>query len=86
MRQSYSELERYELALDPHRKKLGGVCAGFARYLDVNLTIVRIVTVFGLLGFAQATLIAYGLAYFILDEKSDTETLVDADWEDLEDR
>lgn len=31
------------LALDKRRKKIAGVCAGFARYLDADVTLVRIV-------------------------------------------
>ena len=85
MRQSYSELNQYELALDPARKKLGGVCAGLARYLDVSTAVVRVVALVSLVLFTQATLIAYGLAYLILDEKTDDETLLDSDWDDFDD-
>jgi phage shock protein C len=31
-----------ELKLDKRNKKIGGVCAGFARYLDVDITLVRV--------------------------------------------
>ena len=85
MRRRYSDLDQYQLALDPARKKLGGVCAGLARYLDISTAVVRVVAIVSLVLFTQATLIAYGLAYLILDERSDDETLVDADWEDLDD-
>jgi phage shock protein C len=31
------------LALDKRRKKIAGVCAGFARYIDADVTLVRII-------------------------------------------
>ncbi len=31
------------LALDVENKKIAGVCAGFARYLDIDVTLVRII-------------------------------------------
>jgi phage shock protein C len=33
------------LTLSPTDKKLGGVCGGIAEYLDVDPTIIRLVTV-----------------------------------------
>lgn len=32
------------LLLDKRNKKVGGVCAGFARYLGVDVTLVRVIT------------------------------------------
>jgi len=32
------------LLLDRRNKKIGGVCAGFARYMNVDVTLVRVVT------------------------------------------
>lgn len=57
-----------ELARDPGHAKLGGVCAGIARYLDISRFIVRLGAVIALILVPQVTLIAYGLAYLILDE------------------
>jgi phage shock protein C len=31
------------LMLDKRNKKIAGVCAGFARYLDVDVTLIRII-------------------------------------------
>lgn len=57
-----------ELAKDPERARLGGVCAGIARYLDISTFYVRLCALLALIVAPQVTLIAYGLAYFILDE------------------
>ena len=58
-----------ELYLDTDHKKLGGVCAGVANYLDVPRTWVRIAAVIGLIIHPPSVLLAYGLAYMILDEE-----------------
>jgi phage shock protein C len=68
-----------EIYLDPVHKKLGGVCAGVANYLDVPRLYVRIAAVIALLVFSQATLIAYGLAYLILEEEP-----LDGEYKDLD--
>jgi phage shock protein C len=57
------------LGKDPFRKKLGGVCAGFARYLDVEPLLVRIIAIVALIIAPQATLLAYGIAYVVLDDR-----------------
>jgi phage shock protein PspC (stress-responsive transcriptional regulator) len=62
-------MDRRRLALDPFRKKLGGVCAGFARYLSVEPLIVRLLAICGLFVAPQATLLAYGIAYLVLDNE-----------------
>jgi phage shock protein C len=61
--------DRQDLALDPINKKLGGVCAGFARYFNIPSLLIRIGAIIGLCVLPQATLLAYGLAYFILDTR-----------------
>lgn len=57
------------LSKDPINRKLGGVCAGFARFLDIPTFPVRLGAVLSLFIIPQATLIAYGLAYLILDDR-----------------
>ena len=44
---------RGRFALDKANGKLGGVCAGIARYFDVDVTLVRV-------GFVLGTLIGFG--------------------------
>ncbi|MFT5210817.1 MAG: phage shock protein C [Flavobacterium sp.] len=61
-------IEDRELKRDSKRKKIAGVCAGIARYLQIPRLAVRIVAVIGLLTMPQPMLIAYGLAYLILDD------------------
>ena len=63
--------EDREIYLDPDHKKLGGVCAGVANYFDIPRFWVRIAAIVGLFIQPPAILIAYGLAYLILDEEPD---------------
>lgn len=70
-RRYFDDFEDYPLARDPERKKLGGVCAGVARYFEVEPIVVRVIAVIALVIFSQATLLAYGLAYLILDDYTD---------------
>ena len=58
-----------ELYLDKHNGKLGGVCAGVARYLDMPRFWVRVAAVIGLLVHAPSVLLAYGLAFMILEDQ-----------------
>ena len=53
-----------ELMLDKRNKKIAGVCAGFARYFDVDVTLVRVIwlavaltTGFGFVAYLAAWLI-----------------------------
>lgn len=64
-------MENRELTLDIRNRKLGGVCAGVANYLDVSRFWVRVAAVIGLFIHPPSVLLAYGLAYLILDEKAD---------------
>ena len=56
---------RSALSRPMDQKKIGGVCAGFARYLDVDVTLIRIlwlvVALFGGVGF-----IAYLVAWLLM--------------------
>lgn len=64
----FEDFEDRQFARDPVRARLGGVCAGIARYLEVPTFWVRLVAVVSLCIAPQVTLIAYGLAYLVLDE------------------
>jgi len=53
------------LMLDKRNKKIGGVCAGFARYYEVDVTLIRVLT----LAVALATgvgFLAYLAAWLIM--------------------
>jgi phage shock protein C len=56
---------RVPLALDKRHKKIAGVCAGFARYLDVDVVAVRIVLL--ILAFSTGVgFIAYLVAWIVM--------------------
>jgi phage shock protein C len=59
-----------QLARDPVLAKMGGVCAGIARYLGVPVLTTRLVAIIGLCIAPMVTLLAYGLAYLILEAQS----------------
>jgi len=71
----FDDMRERQLGLDSEHKKLGGVCAGTAHYLDVPSAFIRLVALVALLFMPQATLLAYGLAFFILDDLSEQEML-----------
>ena len=71
MSQYIDELGERQLGRDRVNARLGGVCAGVGHYLDVPSLFVRVGAILGLLVAAEATLIAYGLAFFILDDLDD---------------
>jgi len=58
-----------KLGRDPFHKKLGGVCAGLARYLDIEPLFVRIAAIIGFFIAPQLVLLAYGIAYIVLDDR-----------------
>jgi phage shock protein PspC (stress-responsive transcriptional regulator) len=45
---------------------IGGVCGGFARYLDVDPTLVRVLAVVALVFAFPAALVGYVLAWAIM--------------------
>ena len=53
------------LLLDKRNRKIAGVCAGFARYLDVDVTLVRVV-VLALALMTGVGFIAYLAAWMII--------------------
>jgi len=79
-RSSYREFERdfddqfeqdthnSEIYLDRQKRKLGGVCSGVAKYFNIQPFFVRLGTVLALFVAPEAVLLAYGLAYLILDD------------------
>lgn len=60
---------RKKLYKNTRERKFLGVCAGVADYLEVDVTIVRIITVLSMLIPGSVVVIGYFIAYFILDEK-----------------
>jgi len=60
--------ERPRLVRDVRNKKIAGVCAGFARYLDVDVVLVRIIWLALALG-AGVGFIAYLVAWIIMPKE-----------------
>ena len=52
---------------DPENQRIGGVCAGLARYLGFETWAVRLAAVTGLIFLPGVVLPAYLIAYFIMD-------------------
>jgi phage shock protein C len=57
-----------KLYRDPARQKIGGVCAGVARYYGVEAWVVRCIAVTALLFFPTIVFPAYWIAYFVMDK------------------
>jgi len=56
---------RHPLALDKRNKKIAGVCAGFARYLDLDVVLVRLLWL--LIAFSTGVgFLAYLVAWIIM--------------------
>lgn len=68
-----------KLYRDPRREKIGGVCAGIARYYGMEPWVVRCIAVTALLFFPTIVFPAYWIAYFVMDKppKSDGKRAVD---------
>ena len=62
------QIERPRLTLDVRNKKIAGVCAGFARYLDVDVVLVRVIWLALALG-AGVGFIAYIVAWIIMPKE-----------------
>ena len=62
-------MNKKRLYRDPKNAKLGGVCAGIAEYFGIELWLVRLL-VFSAFLFTAGffVVIAYAIAYFMLDE------------------
>jgi phage shock protein C len=57
-----------KLYRDRQRQKIGGVCAGIARYYGVEPWVVRLIVVTGLLFFPSIVFPAYWIAYFVMSK------------------
>jgi phage shock protein C len=66
---------RRKLMRSRRDKKIAGVCAGFAEYLDLDATLVRLVWLM-LVFFAGWGLIGYLVAWIIMPEEPETQPAV----------
>lgn len=57
-------------------RKIAGVCAGVAEYLNIDVTVVRVL--WALACFFWAGLLAYIICAFVIPEKPDN-TIIDAE-------
>ena len=64
---------RKPLTLSRTNKKIAGVCGGFAAYLDLDPTLVRILWVM-LVIFGGCGLLAYAIAWIIMPEEPVAKT------------
>jgi phage shock protein PspC (stress-responsive transcriptional regulator) len=71
----FDDIQERKLGRDSRHKKFGGICAGVAHYLDVPSVFIRLATIVALLIALQATILAHGLAFFILADISEHEML-----------
>ena len=55
-----------QLTLSSRDKKIGGVCAGFARYFDVDVTLMRIIWLVLIFAPPGVGLIGYALAWLVM--------------------
>lgn len=58
--------------------KIGGVAAGFAEYLNVDVTLLRVILVILLIPSFGVTLLAYFIAWLIVPPKPTTTAVMDA--------
>lgn len=61
-------MEEKRFTRDMQNAKLGGVCAGIARYFDIDVTIVRILWVLAVL-FGGCGILAYLVCWIIMPEE-----------------
>lgn len=59
------------LQLDRERGMIVGVCAGLARYLDVDATWVRIGAIVAAVFLTKAAIAAYLIGWLVLDERNE---------------
>ena len=62
---------------DPRRAKLGGVCAGVARYFGVDIWLARCLALTGLIFMGQIVVPAYLIAWVVLDKAPRVEEGLD---------
>ena len=69
---------RGHLYRDRSRKKIAGICAGIAGYLDKEVWKVRVVALIGLFLIPTVVFTSYWILYFILDDKPFYKQVTDA--------
>jgi len=60
------EIEPQRLMLDKENGKIGGVCAGFARFWDVDVTLIRVLWLVVAFSTAGCGFFAYLVAWIVM--------------------
>ena len=60
---AYKRLER------PRDRKVGGVCAAFARYFDIDVAVMRILWILAVIFTVPLAIIAYVVAWVVIPEE-----------------
>ena len=61
---AYKRLERPR-----HDRKLGGVCAAFGRYFDIDVAVMRILWILAVIFTVPLAIIAYFVAWIVIPEE-----------------
>lgn len=61
-------MEPKKLIRSRYDRKLGGVCAGVANYINIDVTLVRII--WAILGFTPIGFLAYIISWVIIPEEA----------------
>ena len=69
---SYSRPAQKRLERSLADRKVGGVCAGFANYLDLDVTLIRLLAVIGLVFSAGTGVVAYLIAMAVIPVEQQT--------------
>ena len=70
-----------KLYRDTKNKAISGVCAGLAKYLNMDVSVVRVLTVLLAL-FAGAAVLAYIICIFVIPEEPADNNIVDGTVQD----
>jgi phage shock protein PspC (stress-responsive transcriptional regulator) len=67
---AYARPAQKRLERSIYDRKISGVCAGLANYMDVDVTLIRVLAVIGLIFSAGTLLLAYIVAIIVIPEES----------------
>jgi phage shock protein C len=67
----HSSSDGIRLELDRGNGLIAGLCAGIARYLNVDVTWVRIASVIGAVIVTKIAVAAYVIGWLLLDDRND---------------
>lgn len=69
---------RRQLLRPKRARKIAGVCAGFAEYFDVDVTLVRLLFLVSAIVLCPLGLVAYIVAWIIMPEEPELAAIVPA--------